>query len=354
MKRKLFFSIFLVCVLIAAIGFLLQKSYHKTQLGLFIGRGLYTSQKLLFERISPPGATLSPEHAQILVMQMKDSDGVLAFQSEIAQKYQLPTGNISKADFIALISDLKRRGFYVIGYVAVFKDEAFAKRYPTEAITRENEVFTDRYGSFVDPLSQAYEKYFAELLGEVTALQDAKFDEIMLDYMRYPEYPDLIFPFTKDAPLAEREKNIAIFIERMSKLIPKNLVFSGALFPRGYGVGHNYRLLCPLFDIISPMLYPANFGIAHFNFDNDSYKKGFMALVNDTLLIQAEGCKAVIRPFVEGHYFERIGDKPKSKIYLSDELLAWQLDVVKKNNWGTIVYNSRSEYENLWRVLKLP
>jgi hypothetical protein len=293
--------------------------------------------------------------AKMLVIQIKDSDGVHAFASDTARRYQLQSAALSKENFVSMVKEMKARGFSIIFYVQVFKDKEFARRFPAEAVRRgQGEVFTDRFGVFIDPKSKRYKEFFSELLVELSQFPpDAVPEEIMLDYIRFPEYTGLEYPISGQMPLEEKQAAVAHFVAHVRANLATNIRLSGALFPPPYSksIGQDYALLCNEFDILSPMIYPSNDHRVQTG-TGAVWAKYFEKMVAEVDQVVQSGCKAEMRPFLQGFAYQEGPNGSVAYDLLPDDLMQWQLAFAAKKQWKVLIYNSRSEYPNLWRVLK--
>jgi hypothetical protein len=155
------------------------------------------------------------------------------------------------------------RGIYLIGRIVVFKDNPLAMARPDLAVkTSSGAIWRDREGlAWTDPFRQEVRDYNLAL-AEQSA--QAGFDEIQLDYVRFPDAPDVRFsePSTEES----REHAIsALFEEARQRLARFKVFLSADVF--GYttwnltdtGIGQKLEQYAPELDYISPMLYPSGF-----------------------------------------------------------------------------------------------
>ena len=324
-----------------------QKIEKITPLGLFISQWTLLKNPSL-DRIGPSSKKLKPEDAKILVLQLKDSDGLIPFKSKVAKRYGIEN-TTATFDLKTLVTDLKSRGFYVIAYLQVFKDKAFAERFPTEAIkSQDGNIFRDKFGAFVDPSSKKYHKYFRELSDEVI---ESAFDELMLDYIRFPEYLELTFPLSKDADDATKDSIIANFVGQLRQNLAPKTALSAALFLPGLTVGQNYSLLCDKLNIITPMIYPSSFTSRNAAGQEwidafDIHFKSFETLSSD--------CIRKVRPFLQAFIYEvdKEGGRPVKSGPLPDKLMKHQLLKTREAGMTPILFNSGSKYESVWQIFR--
>lgn len=348
-KPKLFAG---VLVLLLGVGFWCWQQSRllpHRDLGLFISTGRMIADPEL-SRLGKNKSPLTPEAAKTLVMQLKDSDGLVAFKSTTAEKWRVPLHQPTID--VGLISKWKAKGFRTVAYFQVFKDKAFVEAHPSEGITgQDGRIFRDAYGAFVDPGSSQYHDYFFSLIEEVLAQHP---DEVMLDYIRFPEYSGLLFPVSKisEDDLPNKEKTVTAFVRQLREFIRSKspgVKLSCAIFPPNNSIGQNYRDLAGSVDIISPMIYPNIFSgpIA-----GKEWEHAFDGLL-DSIQTETAHSQIIIRPFVQGFQFYRDADNGSRRVKsLEPDLMRWQIARMQGLGWGCLVFSSSSSYGNLWRVLK--
>lgn len=318
-------------------------------LGLFISTGRMITDPAL-SKMGKDKMPLTPQAARTMVMQFKDSDGLLAFQSGTSEKWKLPIH--ASPISLGLITNWNARGFRTVAYFQVFKDKAFVDAYSTEGITDGNgKIFGDKYGAFVDPSSQKYQDYFFSIIEEVLPFHP---DEIMLDYIRFPEYSGLIFPISKfsEDDISAKEKTITTFVQQLRAFIKAKsptTQLSCAIFPPHSSIGQNYQDLAANLDIISPMIYP---NIFSGTVGGDEWKMSFDEMVRS---VQKEtlNTQITIRPFLQGFQFIKDGSSGKRKtIHLESDLMRYQIQKMQSLDWGCVMFSASSSYSNVWKVLK--
>ncbi|WP_266169114.1 putative glycoside hydrolase [Dyella subtropica] len=201
-----------------------------------------------------------------LVIDVKGDRGVTPYQSK-ARDSDGATGHAVKAphltDFAELLSNLHRRGFYLIGRIVVFKDDPLASAHPQWAVhTTNGSLWRDReHLQWIDPFSSDAQNHNIALAEEAAQLG---FDEIQFDYVRFPDAQGLRFmhPSTE----ASRTQAIDGFLRAaQSRLAPYNVFVAADIF--GYvcwntndtAIGQQLELISTSVDYLSPMLYPSGF-----------------------------------------------------------------------------------------------
>jgi len=123
------------------------------------------------------------------VVDIKDSydDTQLAYDSPLKDIYAPSTSNIPNKydDYKGYIKKLKDAGFYVIGRITAFKDDAFAYDNPSESLTLDGETYHYAYVYWPSIFSRKLWEYDVAL--GLEGVKEMGFDEIQYDYVRMPE-----------------------------------------------------------------------------------------------------------------------------------------------------------------------
>ncbi len=200
--------------------------------------------------------------ADAVVLDVKDDHGRVTFRRDLPLAKGSPHGEVRRMSRI--LSALHDEGIYVIGRLVCFKDDNLARVRPGEALRhrRTREIWRDR-GDFawIDPHSAVAHEHIA---GVARAAEAIGFDEIQLDYVRFPVESGVVnavFP-RKEGDL-ERHEVIAALLSRVDRSISIPLsidVFGLTAYHPGDadGLGQSLEHLAPYIDAISPMVYLAN------------------------------------------------------------------------------------------------
>jgi len=197
-------------------------------------------------------------------LDLKDEGGIVNFRSgalPLAQRIGASRTNFkpARAARLAHANDV-----YLIGRVVVFQDPVLADARPDLAIrTRAGGVWKTSGGlAWVNPYDRRVWDY-AVSVAEVAAR--AGFDEIMLDYARFPSDGDLsqaVYPGRTSQP---RGRVIADFVSYAEeRLAPLGVRVSAAVFglsaTRDLRVGQVPQWVGAHVDNLSPMAYPYLYG----------------------------------------------------------------------------------------------
>ena len=161
-------------------------------------------------------------------------------------------------------SMLHRKGLYLIGRVVVFQDPYLARARPDLAVHRsDGSIWTTGAGlAWVNPYDRRVWDYNVSI---AAAAARAGFDEIMLDYTRFPSDGDVeatVYPGRTSEPRGQVIADFAAYAER--RLAPLGVRVSTAVFglsaTRDIGVGQVPRWISRHVDDIHPMAYPVLYG----------------------------------------------------------------------------------------------
>ena len=123
------------------------------------------------------------------VVDIKDCyiDTQLAYNSPVTSKYAPSTSNIpnSYETYRENIKKLKDAGYYLIGRITAFKDDAFAYDNPQEALIYNGDLYEYGFVKWPSIYSRKMWEYNVALALE--AVNEFGFNEIQFDYCRLPE-----------------------------------------------------------------------------------------------------------------------------------------------------------------------
>lgn len=202
-----------------------------------------------------------------------------------------PFGARLDDDLGKLVSDLHKDGVWVIARHVVFQDDDLAERHPEFSLKRTSGVnWKDKGGhGWVDPANQDVWQYNLDLAQQALRLG---FDEINLDYIRFPTDGDLkniIYPsWDKVKPKEEvlRDflrwfKHGLVAVNPQAKL---SIDVYGETFLRDFAgtTGQRILSLAPEVDVVAPMVYPSHYRSGNFGFANPAAEP--YGIVHGTLL----------------------------------------------------------------------
>jgi hypothetical protein len=177
-----------------------------------------------------------------------------------------------------LAAEAHAKGVYLIGRLVVFEDPTLTPERPDMAIRRsDGSVWTNNAGL---GWSNPYDKrVWAYNLTIARAAARAGFDEIQMDYVRFPSDGPIelaVFPKQVNEP---QGWTIARFVQYMSsKLKPMGVRVSADVFglsaTHDLGIGQVPRRLAKYLDTVYPMVYPSHYRAGEFNLSDPSAVPG--------------------------------------------------------------------------------
>jgi hypothetical protein len=200
--------------------------------------------------------------------------------------------------------EMHRKGIYLIGRVVVFQDPYLARARPDMAIRRpDGSIWATSAGlEWVNPYDRRVWDYAVSV---AAAAARAGFDEIMLDYVRFPSDGDVgaaVYPGRTSVPKGRLIANFAAYAQQ--RLAPLGVRVSTALFglsaTRDMGIGQVPHWISQHVDQVHPMSYPALYGGGELGIASPSAEPGetvFRTLIDFKREIRGSGAQLV--PWVQ-------------------------------------------------------
>jgi hypothetical protein len=211
-------------------------------------------------------------------LDLKDEGGIVNFSSPslpLAERIGAARKNFKPAAVARLAH---RRNVYLIGRVVVFQDPVLAAARPDLAVqSRGGGTWTTGQGlAWVNPYDKRVWAY-AVSAAEVAA--KAGFDEIMLDYVRFPSDGDTeraVYPGSTSQARGRVISDFVAYAQR--RLKPYGVRISTAVFglsaTRDLRIGQVPQWISAYVDNISPMAYPVLYGGGELGIANPSAEPG--------------------------------------------------------------------------------
>ena len=240
------------------------------QLAPFEVKGLYIPFGLLYlpQRVQAILDMIKGSEFNAIVVDVKGDRGWLAYTSELPLAVELGVSVGGLMDIREFLKDCRRRGIYTIARLVVFKDNPLAHGKAELAVKQaDGSVWLDREElGWANPYREEVWDYNIGLAQEVAQLG---FDEIQLDYLRFPSDGDLakIVYEEEDSPEAKTSA-IRGFMARMREALePYDVFLSADVFgltlvvdpQSGMGIGQRVIDIAPYVDYLCPMVYPSTF-----------------------------------------------------------------------------------------------
>jgi hypothetical protein len=209
-----------------------------------------------------------------VVLDLKDSTGKVFYDTNVPLAAQIGAED-PILDVPARLKEMKDRGLYTIARIVVFEDPILAEQRPDLAIhdVTTGGLWTTWNGlAWVNAHEREVWQYNIDLAVEAATLG---FDEIQLDYIRFPsdgllENADYGAEYANET----RVQAISAFLTQMhDALEPTGAYLAVDIFGIALvnhddsGIGQYLEDVFPLVDIVCPMIYPSHFAPGEFLFD---------------------------------------------------------------------------------------
>ena len=312
-------------------------------------RGIYLPiGKLVHRRPHQLVQWLKKVGADAVIMDIKDDRGRVTFTRKLPWAKGAPHGIVPR--MAKLVAALKAANIYTIGRLVCFKDNLLPRRIQDAAIRdkRTQKPWRDKAGStWLDPYSLTAHEYIAAV---AVAAVELGFDEIQLDYVRFP-----VDALSKYARYPSREANmlryeaVSLLLARVDLEISRPLsidVFGLTANRTGdpQGLGQSLEHLAPHIDVISPMLYVANW--SQETWENATLKTTYEIVFNAVKKILARlGDEIAVRPLLQGFKYRAVN--------FGVPFLAGQIDAAQTAGAsGHLFWNQSGAYSKVaaaWR-----
>lgn len=205
-----------------------------------------------------------------LELDVKDEDGHVGFVSPHLPALARSAGAARPYyDAAAVALRAAEAGVYLIGRVVAFQDSLLAAARPDLAVQRpDGSPWTDAAGrGWLNPYDRRAWRYVVDV---AAAAARAGFDEIQLDYVRFPSEGDLaaaVYPRRSAQPKGRVIEGFLAYAAR--RLRPLRVRVSVDLFglaaTRDLGVGQVPRWIGRHVDAVYPMVYPSHYVPGEYN-----------------------------------------------------------------------------------------
>jgi hypothetical protein len=270
-------------------------------------RGLYFSGPFV-RRHGVEGmlAALRPGRMNAAVIDVKDGQGRVLFDSQIPLLADSRVPMLGDAR--ALVARLKSEGVYTIARLVCFDDPILPRAHPDRAVLdgRRNRqgrpwISWGTGNTWLDPSNPENHALVRDLAVEIAALG---FDEIQLDYVRFPVDQGTsyaVFPHTREG--TRHWEYIASMLRQIDEAlrIPLGVDIFGISALRvgdPAGLGQSAEDWAPYVEVFTPMLY-AN-GFKSWTPTGDTERGASFVFAATQRLRERVGAAHVIRPFLQG------------------------------------------------------
>ena len=201
-----------------------------------------------------------------------DVDTQLGYRSPVAMEYAPSTENIPNSfeTYRDNLRKLKDAGYYLIGRITAFKDDAFAWDNPEESLAENGQPYSYGYVRWPSVFSRRMWEYDMALACE--AVDEFGFNEIQFDYIRFPEDADEGVEL-RNTYNETRAQGVTNFLHYATEFLHRKGVYVSAdVFGETSGTeadefscfvayyGQFWPAVSNAVDVISSMPYPDHFG----------------------------------------------------------------------------------------------
>ncbi len=276
-----------------------------------------------------------------VVVDVKGDKGDLAFRPRNAVAEEARAFRTDLMDLGELLAFCREHDIYTVARMVVFKDPVLAKARPEWALRRpDGSLWLDRSGTaWVNPYLQEVWDYNLALAREVA---DLGFDEVQLDYIRFPSDGEVgAIDYGRESTRETRIAAIQGFMQAFAKGLEDKPVFTGVdvfgltvtVHPESdMGIGQRVMDIAPYVDYLCPMVYPSTFAPGNLGVE-DPYASPYEVVslsVQEAVRRVPPGVR--VRPWLQ-HYS-----------YGPDDLREEMQAAVDAGGWGWMFWNSRANY----------
>ncbi|MGM0501421.1 MAG: putative glycoside hydrolase [Bacillota bacterium] len=270
-----------------------------------------------------------------IVVDVKDIKGRTPFVSSPLKE---TVYNLTKKDFKKLVSVWQKKGVYVIGRLAVFKDYTLATKNEKVALTYltniKDKLQIVRSKKWTNPYSQDVWNYNINIAEEMAEIG---LDEIQFDYIRFPtlrKNSELIIKDNKD--YSKSDAIIGFLKKARKNLEGYDVTLSADLFgltttAKGdLGIGQDIKRIANQVDYISPMLYPSHYGRGMYGIKNPA-REPYQIIANSLADAKEKlGADVIkVRPWLQDfsltHTYSKKEIKAQIKAVTDEKLTSWLL-----------------------------
>ncbi|QFJ55207.1 putative glycoside hydrolase [Pseudobutyrivibrio xylanivorans] len=239
-------------------------------------KGIYvTGPTAGSERMDDIISLVNETELNAVVIDVKDDAGNVTFKMNNENVISMDAGVAYIKDIEKLLAELKKNDIYVIARIPCFKDPILAATHPELALTAsDGSPVTDANGNaWVNPTKEEVWDYILSLVDSCCELG---FDEIQLDYVRFPigqNAEEALYGAVSDDD--NRQSYITQFLGRVCDEAHKyNVPVAADVFGTiikstadAKHVGQDYVTLVSNLDVICPMIYPSHYAAGEFGLD---------------------------------------------------------------------------------------
>ena len=247
-----------------------------------------------------------------LVIDVKDATGQVSLMEAATVPLVTMYKEADLIDMQGLQAFRRKTSGWLIARVTLFLDPCLTNKRPDFAIKRSDGTLYDEGGAGAAGRDTFTSPFLAEVWEYNIAIAkkalDAGFDEIQLDYVRFPDQPLNVLALPReDWDKRSRIEAITQGVARVRAEIPQEAALSVDVFGRTVRendpiIGQDIRLLAPHLDYLSPMLYPSLWTPDSFDIPRpvaSPYQTIFQSLKALDALMRNMPCPPRVRPWFQ-------------------------------------------------------
>ena len=294
------------------------------------------------------------------VIDMKDDQGRLSYVSKLPLAAEIGANTRRLKDPESLVGRIHANGLIACARVVAFKDPKLAgyfagdSTYPYAVLDSATDAPWEQANGelWANPY---HEKVHDYLLGVIEELAEFGFDQVQLDYTRFPtdgQVNQCKYPVTIDS--LNRADVVGLFLSKVRKKLERQSVSLAVdVFGwvpwlnknRNYWIGQDYDIIASYADVICPMLYSSHFPD---EFKAEYEEKRAYCIVREGTLkgVLRRGERSTgVQPYIQGFKWRApyFGSR-----YLLDQMQA----AGESGAVGWIVWNAANNYSALWQALR--
>ena len=245
--------------------------------------GIYIPAPLLHkDSIEKTFKMVLATRANTLVVDIKEGNGGVSIQNAWNVVDATPNPDYGIIDVPTLLKFSKVHNIRLVGRIVLFMDPCIAKKHPNWAIRNKNKTLYAEPGiglcgpiTFVSPYFDEIWDYNLEL---AKVAHDSGFQEIQLDYIRFPDQTDIQVVVPRgNKPVMSRVEVITKGLERFRQMLPAEIPISVDVFGRTVNkaddiIGQNINAMSKFVSSVNPMLYPTLWNSGEFGLESPKDK----------------------------------------------------------------------------------
>jgi hypothetical protein len=287
-----------------------------------------------------------------LVIDLKDNNGIVYYDSHVPLAREV--GAVQPIlDLPKLLATLHGHNVYAIARIVVMEDPIAATKRPDLAIkdARSGKVWRTTQGQpWLNPTNPQVWAYVSDLAKEAA---DLGFDEVQLDYVRFPSDGVLnateYGPSFTGGPDQRRAAITSLLTTARDRLAPTPALLGADIFgitawlKGDNGIGQQFEDLAALVDVICPMDYPSHYSQGFNGWDipnNYPYE-----VIRQSLIVREKripGIAHKTRPWLQAFTFGPGVSYGTAQVYAQIQACN------EMESSGYLLWNADSDYDPTW------